>query len=89
MALITVYCQPGARQTAVSGLHDGLIKIKVCAPPVDGAANRELKRFLSAKLDVAESRITLTCGEKSRIKQFDIPAHTVEAMMAILNPAND
>ena len=38
---LAIYCQPGAKQTQIQGLHDGRLKIRLMAAPVDGAANDE------------------------------------------------
>ena len=37
--LLFCHLQPGARKTEFAGLHDGRIKIRINAPPVDGKAN--------------------------------------------------
>ena len=39
--------QPGAKRTEVAGMHGERVKIRLAAPPVDGAANDELVRFLA------------------------------------------
>ena len=47
---LAIYCQPGAKQTQIQGLHDGRLKIRLMAAPVDGAANDALLDFLVKKL---------------------------------------
>jgi len=44
---LLIHVQPNARRTEVAGRHGDAIKIKVAAPPVNGAANAELIRFLA------------------------------------------
>ena len=46
-AILTVHVQPKASTTECVGIHGDAMKIRVAAPPVDGAANDELIRFLS------------------------------------------
>lgn len=59
---------PRARATAVAGTHGDAIKIRVAAPPVDGAANAELVRFLAAQLGVPAARVTIAAGTGGRRK---------------------
>jgi hypothetical protein len=68
MAKVTVHIVPRARETAVVGMYGDAIKIRVAAPPVDGAANAELIRFLAERLGVADSAVTITHGASARRK---------------------
>ena len=63
---------PGAKKTAWDGMFDGNPKIRVHAPPVDGAANEELVRFVAESLDLKKSQVRLVSGEKSRLKTLEI-----------------
>ena len=49
-AILTVHIQPRASTTECVGIHGDAIKIRVAAPPVDGAANDRLIRFLARRL---------------------------------------
>ena len=71
---LSVYVQPGAKKTELSGLHDGRPKIRISAPPVDGAANEELIRFTAKLLKISKSSVTLVSGQTSRLKTLDIDA---------------
>lgn len=71
--------QPGAKKSAVSGMHDGHIKIKVNLPPIDGKANDALILFLSDFLNIPKSTIKIISGEKSRIKKISIATATNES----------
>lgn len=70
--ILTVYLQPGARKSEIVGLHDGHIKIKVKAPPVDGKANAALINFLSEFFNTPKSSIKIISGDKSRLKKVAI-----------------
>jgi hypothetical protein len=59
---------PRAAATAVAGRHGDALKIRIAAPPVEGAANQELIRFLAAQLGVSRNAITITSGASSRRK---------------------
>lgn len=70
--LICLHVQPRAKRCEVSGLHNGALKIKVTAPPVDDAANRALIDFLSRVLGTPKSNFQILGGEKSRDKTLKI-----------------
>ncbi|WP_342130445.1 DUF167 domain-containing protein [Hydrogenophaga sp. OTU3427] len=72
MARTVVYCQPGAKQTQLVGLHDGKPKIQLKAPPVDGAANKALVAFLAERCGVPKSAITIELGASGRTKRVDV-----------------
>jgi len=59
---------PRSSRSEVVGLHDGAMRIRVAAPPVEGAANQELVKFLSKKLRVPRASITLVSGANSKNK---------------------
>ena len=72
MARIVVYCQPGARQTQIAGLHDGKPKIQLKAPPVDGEANKALIAFLAQMCQVPKSSVRIEAGTSSRTKRVEV-----------------
>ncbi len=61
---------PKSSRTAVCGLHGDALKIKVQAPPVDGAANKAIQKFLAKKFRVSRSSVQLLTGASSRQKEF-------------------
>lgn len=71
---LSVYVQPGAKKTECSGLHDGRPKIRLNAPPVDGAANDELVKFVAKTLKLSKSSVKLVSGHASRLKTLEIDA---------------
>ncbi|NLD67475.1 MAG: DUF167 domain-containing protein [Limnobacter sp.] len=64
--------QPGAQRTLVVGIHDGCLKLRVAAPPVDGRANDEILRWLSKLLAVPRAQLRIVAGESSRRKSVAI-----------------
>ncbi len=68
--LISVYVQPKAAKNEFAGLFQERLKLRVCAPPVEGEANRECIKFLAAVLGLARSEIALVKGASSRRKTF-------------------
>jgi hypothetical protein len=65
---LRVHVQPRASRTEVVGMHGDALKIRLAAPPVDGAANDELIRFLAEELEIPKSRASLVAGAASRAK---------------------
>lgn len=68
MAAVAVHVVPRARRTEVVGRHGDAIKIRLAAPPVDGAANAELIRFVAARVGVPRGAVTITHGATGRRK---------------------
>jgi uncharacterized protein len=81
---IEVYVQPRASRTMLAGTHDGCVKIRLAAPPVDGAANAALIEFLADLLGIARSRVRIAAGHSSRRKVVEIDAVSFDAVMAAL-----
>lgn len=69
---LRVLVQPRASRSRVVGEHDGLLKLQLAAPPVDGAANKALLELLAALLGVPRRQVTLLSGESSRRKHVRI-----------------
>jgi len=65
---LALHVQPGASRTELAGRHGNSLKVRVAAPPVDGAANDELVRFLAAVLGVTRSSVTVLSGLSARKK---------------------
>ena len=51
---------------------DGQLKVRIAAPPVDGAANAELIKLLARHFDVAKREVTIVSGETSRVKKVRV-----------------
>ena len=65
---IAVRVQPRASTSEVAGVHGDRIRIRLGAPPVDGAANEALVRFLAERLGVPPRAVAITAGLSSRSK---------------------
>jgi uncharacterized protein (TIGR00251 family) len=73
---IAVRAQPRASRSEVVGEHDGALKVRLAAPPVEGSANRELVRLLAHVLGVARSRVAVVSGETARAKVVQVDGLT-------------
>jgi len=67
--LLTIHVQPHAAHSHYVGLHGDALKIRIASPPVDGAANEALRRFLSEQLAVPMSQVTIKAGQGTRRKR--------------------
>jgi len=72
-----VRVQPRASRTALAGLHGDAIKIRIAAPPVDGKANDECRRFIAKLIGVATASVEIIAGESSRDKVIRVRHTTV------------
>ena len=82
---LRIRAQPGAKQTEVKGLHGGLLKIRVRARAIEGAANQAVLDFLAGELQVPPGRCDLVSGEKHREKRIlvhDAPRAHCEIVLA-------
>lgn len=70
--LLAVYIQPRASRDEIAGTHGDALRIRITAPPVDGAANTALCRFLADLFDVPRSAISVESGETGRRKTVRI-----------------
>jgi uncharacterized protein (TIGR00251 family) len=73
-ATLRVRVIPRARKNEIAGWRDKALVVRLTAPPVEGAANRLLVRFLAKHLDLRASDISIASGEKSREKVLRLEA---------------
>jgi len=88
-ARLTVRVQPSARSSEVLGFQDGVLRVRVAAPPHEGKANQALVALLAERLDVAPSRIRILRGHTSRQKLVAIEGMEAEAVRKALSATPD
>lgn len=71
-ARISVRLTPRASREEIAGEREGIVLVRVTAPPVDGAANEALVRLLSKRLRVPKGAVTIVLGETSRTKTVEV-----------------
>lgn len=88
-ALLMVAVQPGARRTGADGLHDGALKLRLVAPPVEGQANAALVAWLADQLGLPKRAVRVARGSTSRRKavEIDQPMADVARWLATAVPA--
>ena len=67
-----VHVQPRSSRTEVAGVHGDALKVRLSAPPVDGAANAQLITLLADTFAVTRRAVTILSGETSRAKVVEI-----------------
>jgi uncharacterized protein (TIGR00251 family) len=84
--ILPVRVHPGAKRSAIAGVHDGALKISLTPPPTDGRANDALIAFLAERLRLPRARISLVSGATSRSKTLRIEGRTAAEVHAALDP---
>jgi uncharacterized protein len=84
--VLYVYVAPRSSSNKVLGLHDGMLKIALTAPPVEGAANKALVAFVAKLLGVSKSSVAFVAGETSRKKTLRVEGVKVEDALSVLLP---
>lgn len=69
---IAIRVLPRASKSEIVGMVEGTLKVRVTAPPVDGAANAEIIKLFAKTFAVAKSDISIISGETSRNKRIKI-----------------
>lgn len=78
---------PRATRTSIVGLHDGALKMRLAAPPVDGAANAELIRALAKALGVAQNEVVILRGHTARLKVVRVPGCRTQKLTQLVADA--
>ncbi|HVF28305.1 MAG TPA: DUF167 domain-containing protein [Pyrinomonadaceae bacterium] len=63
---------PRASRTEAAGVHENSLRVRLAAPPVEGAANKELIRFLARALNVPARNIEIISGLTSKTKRVRV-----------------
>lgn len=74
---------PRASKSEIVGEIEGSLKVRISAPPVDGAANEEVVRLLAKSLGVARSSVSIVAGETSKRKRVRVVGITPERLLQL------
>lgn len=80
---VAVHVQPRASRSEIVGQHGAALKVRLQAPPVDGAANDALVRLLADALGVSQRSVSVVAGATSRAKTVEIDGTTEDAVRAL------
>ncbi len=81
---LRVRVTPRGGRDSLAGWQDGVLRVRLAAPPVEGRANEALVRFLAKTLGLPARAVRLTGGETSREKRFVIDGIDAEELRARL-----
>lgn len=81
-AKIMVHVIPRSKRTRIDGLmQNGVVKVRVSSPPIEGAANDELIAFISDVLGVRKGALRITSGHKGRDKVLAVDGMDQDTVM--------
>jgi hypothetical protein len=87
---IPVRVQPRSSRSEIVGVRDGVLVVRVTAPPLDGRANDAVCRLLATCLRVRTSSVAIVRGERSRDKLVRVEGVDArEARATLWLPADD
>lgn len=69
---VSVHVQPRASNDAIVGVHGDALKVRLTAPPVEGAANEALIKLLAATFGIPARAVTIVAGSSSRTKIVEL-----------------
>ena len=75
---------PRASRSEVVGEHGGALRVRVAAPPVEGAANEELVRTLARALGVPTRAVEVTAGHRSKNKHVRVAGVNADQLLALV-----
>jgi len=78
-----VRVQPRASRSEIVGVHGDAMKVRLSAPPVDGAANDALVELIAGALGVARRAVRIISGASSRSKVVEVEGVTAAAVLRL------
>ena len=84
-AAIDVLIQPRSSRDEIVGMHEGRLRIKISAPPVDGKANERLTEVLAKAFHIPKSSIEIIRGRSSKLKTVRLGGIDVKTCEDVLS----
>lgn len=84
--VIAVHVVPRASRNEISGEFNDSLKIRLKAPPVEGKANKALRKFLAEKLNIPLNAISIITGDTGRRKRIRITGIQEHIVLKTLSP---
>ena len=79
-----VRVQPRSSKAEINGVHDGALRVRLTAPPVDGAANRQCIELFSRKMKIPKRAIQIASGASARRKRLKVLGMSMKEVKNIL-----
>ena len=83
---LLVYVQPRASRDQLVGVQGDELKVRLAAPPVDGAANAACCAFFAKLCRLPKNQVTLVTGETSRHKRLLLAGAKAASVQAVVEP---
>lgn len=83
-----VRVQPRASESSIVGELEGALKVRLAAPPVDGAANAELIKVIAALFETARNQVEIRAGVSGRRKLVRVHGCSPEEAQRVLASVN-
>jgi uncharacterized protein (TIGR00251 family) len=80
-----VSVKTSSRNNRIAGAENGLLKIEVSAPPVEGKANTAVTKLIAQSLDIAPSRVSIVSGSKSKKKRIAVSGIDPESVRRLVD----
>jgi len=84
--IFAVRVVPRASRSEIVGEHNGALRIRIAAPPVSGAANRELVRILAKTFKVPQNAVEIVSGANSKSKTVRVPGADAATLEQLILP---
>ncbi len=84
MTTIRIRVTPRAKRNEITGLQDGVLRVRVTAPPEGGRANEAVVELLAEALAVPRSRVAIVRGHRARSKVVEVEGMSAEQIWARL-----
>ncbi|MDA1185437.1 MAG: DUF167 domain-containing protein [Acidobacteria bacterium] len=82
--VIDVRVTPRSSRSGLMGLRDGVLLLRLHAPPVEGAANTEVVKLVATLLGVPKSAVTIATGHRNRLKRVRVQGVSANSVRATL-----
>ena len=79
-----IHVQPRSKRPGIDGLHGDALRVRVQAPPVEGAANEAVVAVIAAALGVPSRAVHIAAGQSGRQKLVDVDGVDAAAALARL-----
>ena len=83
--LIELNVKPNAKTSKINGVEDGMLKVDIDTPPVEGKANTDVVKFMATSLSVKKCDVSIVRGMTSHHKTIQISNATKENIKKAVN----